>query len=70
MDVGARPPFVRPDIMELWPRSFTARREALRITREWTLDHRMRVSGAMSSLLGTGMMRERAPGLGAEEGQP
>lgn len=58
MKGDARMPFERPHILELWPRSFAVKRETLRITREWTVEHRMRVSGAMSSLLGTGMMRE------------
>jgi hypothetical protein len=52
-----RMPFERPHILELWPRSFAVKRETTRITREWTPEHRMRVSGAMSSLLGTGMKR-------------
>jgi hypothetical protein len=54
----ARMPFERPHILELWPRSFAMKRKTMRITREWTVEHRMRVSGAMSSLLGTGMNRE------------
>lgn len=58
VDGDARMPFVRPHILELWPRSFVARRKTLRITCEWTLEHRMRVSGAMSSLLGMGMKHE------------
>jgi hypothetical protein len=58
MDGDARMPFERPHILELWPRRFAVKRETMRITREWTPEQRMRVSGAMSSLLGTGMKRE------------
>jgi hypothetical protein len=58
MDGDARSLFVPPQIMELWPSDPARMWESLRITREWTLDHRMRVSGAMSSLLGTAMKRE------------
>lgn len=58
MDGDARLPFMPPQIMELWPREPARRLESLRITREWSMEHRIRVSGAMSSLLGTGMTRE------------
>jgi hypothetical protein len=63
MDGDAWLPFVPPQIMELWPREPARRWESLRITREWSIEHRMRISCAMSSLLGTGMKREiqRAP---------
>lgn len=48
MDGEPRMPFVPPQVLELWPRSPAARREL----------HRIHISGAMSSLLGTGMKRE------------
>jgi hypothetical protein len=49
-------PFEPPHILELQPRVMThAYRE---ITRSWSGEHRLRVSGAMSALLGKGMKRE------------
>jgi hypothetical protein len=53
-------PFTAPDIMELWPRSSAARREHLRLIRDWTPEHRINVGLTMSSLLGTGMKLEIA----------
>jgi hypothetical protein len=42
--------------MELYPRVMTT--EYLRTAREWDCEHKLRISMAMSSLLGTGMKRE------------
>lgn len=53
-----RMPFVPPHIMEMWPRSPAARRDQLRLIRDWTPEHRITVSLVMSSLLGMGMKRE------------
>ena len=55
-----RMPFVPPHILELWPRRFDAGCEYLRVTREWTPEHKLAVSLTMSSLLGTGMKLEVA----------
>lgn len=55
-DQPTRRPYDAPHILELYPRVMT--REYREIGREWDFEHRLRISMAMSSLLGTGMKRE------------
>lgn len=60
MSDDQRIPFVTPEILELWPRAPAARCEYLRVARQWSAEHKIRISLAMSSLLGEGMKCEIA----------
>ena len=55
-----RLPFVSPHILELWPRTPAARQEYRRLTAACLPEHRIRISSAMTALLGAGMKREIA----------